>query len=223
MHIEQNLRICDNRECENTVPPIQGDGSVPYVSSPTMGGLYFCSYECRSAHLSEEDTPHELLTKVFVDTGLPFAASWASSLAHYLIRVCSPTVEEFDYSSPEYHTRRFAVTNSPLTSLLACIMSGDQHLNAHTGPNGTEQTLPRIGSFAAVVSIVHPKAYLYEIDRLRILKPVPLGTTIIITCIQQGETIQTRWGEYKQLQMQAHSQAGTALCRPALVTTWKPV
>ncbi len=203
------LRTCDRDGCDNSFTP-KGDGNTPYLSSE-MGGRYFCSQTCKSLYQSAPPTMREALEVELRRLN----AYNPALLAHQLHSSLTPSVIEIPTADPK--VRRFKITTHPLTSLLSCLISGDDNYLQHTGEHGITQTLMRIGDFSCVISRVAPGARLREIARVKLRAPVPLGATVVVSATK------TKSGRgFTRYLVESQLEDGTPVSEPTTVVTYLP-
>lgn len=107
------------------------------------------------------------------------------TLARKLVLGLRPTVLQLPTSNPSM--LKFAITQARSASVLTCLLTGDENLEVHTGPDGIQHTPLRIGDFANAISRAEPGAKLHSIANIKFTRVVHLGDTVIITLTRMWE------------------------------------
>jgi len=199
-------RVCDNPDCDTQFTPI-GVGTFPFLVTDT-GGAYFCSETCKTVFEQLPKSITQELVSALEALHLPHLAARGEDL----IAALSPTVTEIPDAAE--NVRTFEIISHPVTSLFACILSGDDNYPDHVGETGSAQTLMRVSHFEKIINLVAPGQKRQVIPGFEMLQAVPLEATVVVTVTKTSERNGSTY-----FRLESRLADGTELSKPTTVIT----
>lgn len=210
--VDKRVPQCEKRHCNKPLPQIKGHSTTPF-STTEAGNKYFCSYECKD----EYDQAHtdQSAQQPLIDAIVARDVEHPEAVAQTIHELCAPTVRELP--SYDADTWKFTITRSAVSHLIGCLLSGDPNTDLHVGPNGMQHSMLRSSDFDLVLRRIEPDSQPCGVVKINATKPVPLGTSIVLTVKRIGRLDHATFYE-----VSASTGSGASIEEPTRVTMVTP-